>query len=278
MEKILILGGTGTTGRRIARRLTAAGHRVRTASRKGADVRFDLDQPTSWAPALEGVGAVYVLKPDMAVNSDPRAGVRGFVSAAAAAGVRRVVLLSGNAVGEADDSNPLKAVEQTVRTCGAEWTILRPDWFAQNFSETFWRLAILDGTLALPTGDGHVPFVDAEDIAEVAAAALTDQKHSGRTYHLTGPRALSFGEAVDIIGRASGRQVQHVDIEPEEFIRHQLARGVPEQAARLLAGLLVAVRDGRGVGVADGVEEALGRPARTFEAFAAQAAAAGAWS
>ncbi|MGC0318592.1 uncharacterized protein YbjT (DUF2867 family) [Kitasatospora acidiphila] len=277
MEKILILGGTGTTGRRIARRLTAAGLPVRTASRTGADVPFDLDNPGTWAPALDGVGAVYVLKPDMAVNPDPQAGVRGFVTAAAAAGVRRVVLLSGNGVGEADDSNPLKAVEQTVRTCGADWTILRPDWFAQNFSESFWRLAILDGRLALPTGDGRTPFVDAEDIADVAAAALTEEKHAGRIYYLTGPRALSFGEAADAIGRASGRTVRHVDVSPEEFVRQQLSFGVPEPVARFLTGLLVAVRDGHGGAVADGVAEALGRPARSFEAFAAAAAAAGAW-
>jgi uncharacterized protein YbjT (DUF2867 family) len=277
MEKILILGGTGTTGRRIARRLTAAGRPVRTASRTGSDVPFDLAQPTTWAPALDGVGAVYLMKPDNAVESDPDEGVLGFVAAAVAAGVRRLVLLSANGVGEADDTNPLKAVEEAVRTSGAAWTILRPDWFAQNFSEGFWHPAILGGTLTVPTGNGSTPFVDAEDIAEVAAAALVEERHGGHAYHLTGPRAISFGEAVDVISRATGRTIRHVDVEPEEFARQQLAFGVPAQLVRVLTRLLTAIREGRGTAVHDGVAQALGRPARSFEAFAAEAAAAGAW-
>lgn len=271
MNTTLVLGGTGTTGRRIARRLRDAGHPVRTASRTGGDVRCDLGDPSTWAAALDGVAGLYVLEPDLRAGIDRNGRIPGLVKAAAAAGVRRVVMLSAHGVGEADDGHPLKAAEQAVRASGVDWTILRPDWFAQNFSETFWRPAVLAGTLALPTGDGRTPFVDADDIAEVAAAALTDARHAGRTYQLTGPRSLDFAEAVEIISQATGRTVRHVDVTAEAFVAQQVAYGVAPDVAARLCGLLVAVREGRGPGVSDGVREALGRPARGFEEFVAGA-------
>ncbi|GAB3882799.1 hypothetical protein GCM10027612_13880 [Microbispora bryophytorum subsp. camponoti] len=195
MEKILVLGGTGKTGRRVVRRLKAAGMQARTASRTGGDVPFDLGRPETWGPALDGAAAVYIVEPDLRPGLDRRARVPALVAEAVAAGARRLVLLSAHGVGEAGDDHPLKSAEQAVRDSGVGWTILRPDWFAQNFSEAFWRQGILAGALALPTGDGRTPFVDAEDIAEVAAAALTHERHSGRIYCLTGPRAIAFGEA-----------------------------------------------------------------------------------
>lgn len=275
MQNILLVGGTGKTGRRIARRLQAAGRPVRTASRTSGDIPFDLDDPTTWAPALDGVSAVYAVEPDLRPGT---AHLPDLVTEAVAAGVRRLVLLSAYGVGEADDSHPLRCAEQAVRGSGVDWTILRPDWFSQNFSESFWLPGILDGTLALPTGDGRTPFVDAEDIAEVAASALTDDRHSGRTYQLTGGRAISFGEAVDLIGRATGRTIRHVDIAPEVFVRRQVERGTPAEVARLLTGLYTAVRDGRGSPVSDGVTRALGRSPRSFEDYVTETAATGAWN
>ena len=278
MKNILITGGTGKTGRRIARRLRAAGRPVRTASRTSGDIPFDLDDPTTWALALDGVTAVYVVEPDLRTSIDRQARIPGFVSEAVAAGVRRLVLLSAHGVGTADDSHPLKAAEQAVRGSGVEWTILRPDWFAQNFSEGPWRPAVLDGALPLPTGDGSTPFIDAEDIAEVAASALTEDRHSGQVYELTGPRAIGFGEVADLIGKATGRTIRHVDVAPEVFVERQVANGVPVEVARLLTGLFVALRNGRGSVVSDGVEQALGRPPRPFEDYVAEAAAAGHWN
>ncbi|MFI6151418.1 NAD(P)H-binding protein [Kitasatospora sp. NPDC051170] len=278
MKNILVLGGTGTTGRRIARRLTAAGHLVRTASRNGGDLRLDLDDPATWAPALDGAGAVYLLEPEVRPGPDRQERIPGLVAEAVAAGVGRLVLLSAYGVGEAGDGHPLKAAEQAVRGSGVEWTVLRPGWFAQNFSESFWLSGVLAGTLALPTGDGRTPFVDAEDIAEVAAVSLTEDGHSGRTYQLTGPRAIDVAEAVDLIATATGRTVRHLDLEPEAFVDRMVAEGTPADFARLLTDLLVDVREGRGGEVSDGVERALGRPPRSFETYVAEAAAAGCWS
>ncbi|WP_344263198.1 NAD(P)H-binding protein [Actinomadura napierensis] len=277
MDDILILGATGKTGRRIVRRLKTAGRTVRAASRTGGDTTFDLNDPVTWPPALDGVTAVYLLEPNRGPHPDGQGPVSRFVAEAVSAGVQRLVLLSAHGVGEAGDDHPLKAAEQAVRDSGTDWTILRPGWFAQNFSESFWRPGILNGTVALPTGDGRTPFIDAEDIAEVAEAALTDARHSGQIYQLTGPRALSVGEAVDLIGRATGRTIRHVDVAPETFTEHQIAAGVPADAARILTGLLVDIRDGHGAEISDGVDQALGRPPRTFEDFVAEAAAAGHW-
>ncbi len=287
MNTILVLGGTGTTGRRVARRLAAQGHPVRTAARTGGDHRLDLDDPAGWAPALDGVSALYLVEPALRPGTGRRERLPLLVDHAVAAGVRRLVLLSAYGVDRADDSHPLKAAQQAVRDSGADWTILQPGWFAQNFSETFWRPAILSGVLALPVGDGRTPFVDAEDIAEVAAAALAGDgtggdgngggRHAGRTYRLTGPRAIDFGEATALISAATGRTVRHQDVTAEEFVATATAHGAPVEAARRLAGLLTDVREGRGADLGDGTEQALGRPPRTFEAHLAEAAAAGCW-
>ncbi|GAA1935795.1 NAD(P)H-binding protein [Kitasatospora viridis] len=277
METILVLGGTGTTGRRIARRLRAAGHPVRTASRSGGEAHLDLGAPTTWGPALDGAAALYLLEPDLHA-ADPQERIPRLVTEAVAAGVRRLVLLSAHGVGAADDGHPLKTAERAVRESGVGWTVLRPDWFAQNFSETFWLPDVLTGTVALPVGAGRTPFVDAEDIAEVAAAALTDDRHAGQTYDLTGPRELGFAEAVELITAATGRTVRHLDVSPEAYTEQLVAHGAPVAVARTLTGLLTQVREGRNPGAADGVQRALGRPARSFEEFVSEAAAAGRWS
>jgi uncharacterized protein YbjT (DUF2867 family) len=278
MKNILILGGTGKTGRRIARRLQAADQPVRPVSRTSGDTRFDFDDPATWGPALDGVTAAYIVEPTRQSGPEVGSRISRFVAEAVAAGVRRLVLLSAHGVGEADDSYPLKAAEQAVRGSGIDWTILRPTWFSQNFSESFWLPGVRAGALALPTGDGCTPFIDAEDIAEVAAAALTEDRHSGQIYQLTGPRAISFGEATGLIGKATARTIRHVDVDPEVFIERQVAGGVPADVARMLTGLFVAIRDGSGATLSDGVERALGRPPRSFEDYVAETAAAGGWS
>lgn len=253
---IVVLGATGTTGRRIARRL---GPDVRPASRSTG---FDLADDSTWAAALDGVESAYLIEPSVPMTGDriPR-----LVQAAVDAGIRRLVFLSAGGIDHAD--HPLEPAEQAVRGSGLAWTILRPTWFMQNFTEGPWRQAILDGELALPAGHGTTPFIDADDIADVAVAALTGNGHAGEIYVLTGPRAVGFGEAVDLIASRIGRPARYVDVAPEEYVRRQVADGVPIRMAQLLTGILVAVREGHGGEVADGVERALGRKARSFEEF-----------
>jgi uncharacterized protein YbjT (DUF2867 family) len=276
VKNFLILGGTGKTGRRIASRLTAAGHEVRTAGRNGGDVRLDLDDPATHAPALAAITAAYLLEPGSVGgdNNPPR--IAALVDAAVAAGVSRLVLLS--APGADSEHHPLHGTEQAVRRSGLEWTVVRPGWFAQNFSEDFWLPAVRSGTLALPGGEGRIPFIDAEDIADVAVAALTEDRHAGQVYELTGPRALGFGEAAELIAAASGRPLRYVAVTTEAYRDQQIANGVPPKAAERMANLVAMGSTGALEGLTDGVEKALGRAPRRFEDFVVAAAATGCWS
>ncbi|WP_370349086.1 NAD(P)H-binding protein [Catenulispora sp. EB89] len=276
MKNFLILGGTGKTGRRIASRLTAAGHSVRTAGRTGGDVRLDLDDPATHAAAVADVSAAYLFEPspDAGRQTTPR--MAALVEAAAAAGVQRLVVLT--AQGSGNEQHGLHSTEQAVVQSGLEWTVLRPGWFAQNFSEDFWLPAVRSGTLALPGGEGRLPFLDAEDIADVATAALTEDGHAGQAYDLTGPRAIGFGEAAELIAKASGKPLQYLDITPEEYLEQQVSAGVPQSAAERMTRLVTMGRDGAAAGLADGVERALGRSPRRFEDFVVAAAATGCWS
>ncbi|HYN73416.1 MAG TPA: hypothetical protein VES60_13030, partial [Nakamurella sp.] len=189
----LITGGTGKTGRRIADRLTACGRPVRIGSRSGTPA-FDWDDQAGWAAALEGVHAAYLsYYPDLAVPGAAST-VAAFAAAAVDAGVRRLVLLTGR--GEDGAQQAERAVLHCLQGTEASLTILRCSWFNQNFSEDHLLEPILDGLVELPAGSVAEPFVDADDIADVAVAALTDGRHAGQLYELTGPRLLTFAEAV----------------------------------------------------------------------------------
>jgi uncharacterized protein YbjT (DUF2867 family) len=276
MKDNLILAGTGKTGRRIANRLTAAGHSVRTAARTGGDVHFDLDDATTWPAALDGVTAAYLVEPGMDADAENPPRVARLVAAAVAAGVSRLVLLS--APGADVEGHLLHTTDRAVRESGVEWTVLRPNWFAQNFSEDFWLPAVRGGTLAIPTGQGRVPFIDAEDIADVATAALTEDRHAGQVYEMTGPRAIGFGEAAELIAAASGRPLRYVDVAPEDFLQQQLSYGLSAVVAERMTNLLVSVGTGAHEELRDGVQQALGRAPRRFEDFVIAAAATGCWS
>ncbi|WP_020671902.1 NAD(P)H-binding protein [Amycolatopsis nigrescens] len=260
-QPILVLGATGKTGRRVADRLRADGQRVRAASRSG-ETRFDWTEPSTWDSALSGVRAAFLVAPEDEPGVPPE-----FVRRAAEHGVPRLVLLSARGVEELGD-DALLAAEHAVRGSGAEWTILRPSWFDQNFDEGMFRPALLAGELVLPVGDGLEPFIDAGDIADVAVAALTGDGHAGRTYELTGPRALSFAEAVGLIASASGRPIRFTDLPAEQFAAAQLADGVPKEAVDLLTELFETIRLSRNAAVTDDVRHVLGRPPRDFTTYA----------
>lgn len=267
---ILVLGGTGKTGRRIVERLGERDIPVRVGSRS-AEPPFDWDDRTTWAPALEGVSAVYVsYYPDLAVPGAPEA-VGALAEQAIEAGVKRLVLLSGRGEEEA------QRAEQVVQEAGIEWTVVRCSWFNQNFSENYLLDPILAGEVALPAGGVPEPFVDAEDIADVAALALTEEGHANRVYELTGPRLLTFAEAVEEVGRATGRDVRYVPIPFEDYEAALAAHDIPEDVAGLLRYLFTEVLDGRNASVTDGVRQVLGREPRDFAEYARDTAATGVW-
>jgi uncharacterized protein YbjT (DUF2867 family) len=271
---VLVLGGTGKTGRRVVAALEERGVPVRAASRSGA-TRFDWSDRATWAAALEGVGAVYVMAPDLG-SAHVAGEVRAFTAQALAAGVGRTVLLSVPVEGGVVTDDVL-AAERALADSGLGWTILRVRWFFQNFSEDFLRDPVMAGELRLPTGEGREGFIDADDIAAVAAAALVEDSHAGWVYELTGPRLMTFGEAAAEIARASGRELRYESVSADVFVAEQLAQGVPEDVACVQAALYVHLATDVLATLTDDVQAVLGRPPRDFADYARAAAAQGAW-
>ncbi|WKD36901.1 NmrA family NAD(P)-binding protein [Streptomyces xanthophaeus] len=262
----LVIGGTGKTGRKVAERLTAQGRLVRVGSRRG-EPPFDWNDPATWLPALEDVDRVYVTYyPDLAF---PGASVRvaAFAEVAVAAGARRLVLLSGR--GE----EAAQASEEWLKASGADWTIVRSSWFNQNFDESFFLDSVRAGEIVLPTADAVEAFVDTGDIADVVVAALTDDRHIGKTYELSGPRLLGFEDVAAELSKVTGRKIAYAPVPMEDYRAVLRENGLPEEFAELFNLIL----DGRNAHLVHGVEEVLGRPPRDFSDFAREAAATGVW-
>jgi len=164
--------------------------RVRIGSRSGMP-RFDWENPATWPAAVEGVASAYVsYYPDLAFPGAADA-VQAFVELAVRNGVGKFVLLSGRG-----EEGALRG-EEAIQNSGVEWSIVRASWFFQNFSEHFLLEPVVAGEVAFPAGQVAEPFIDAEDVADVAAAALLDDRHTGQLYEVTGPRLLTFGEAIE---------------------------------------------------------------------------------
>lgn len=267
----LVLGGTGKTGRRVAERLRAWGVEMRIASRS-ANPRFDWNDPDTWPAALEGVTAAYIsYAPDLAIPGATEA-IRAFVDQAVARGVERLVLLSGRGEDEA------QACERIIQETDVEWTVVRASWFMQNFSEGELLGMVQSGAITLPAGEVPEPFVDVNDIADVAVAALTEDGHAGEVYEVTGPRLLTFDELTQEISGASGREVRFVRIPKEAFAGAIAESGASDDVAWLLNYLFETVLDGRNAHVGDGVRRALDREPTDFSEFARRVAARGAWN
>jgi len=266
----LVLAGTGKTGRRVVSGLEARDMPVRVGSRR-ADPPFDWQDDTTWEPALRGMDAAYVaFYPDAAFPGAART-VGSFANLAVACGVRRLVLLADRGADEAE------RCEQAVRDSGAEWTIVRAGFITQNFSEAFLVELVRAGVVALPAGDVAEPFTDAEDIADVAVAALTENGHTGRIHEVTGPRLLTFADAVGEIARAAHREIRYLPVTPDQFVSSLTERGVPPEYATQLTDLMTEVFDGRRAQLTDTVERILGRPPRDFAEYAHETAATGVW-
>jgi uncharacterized protein YbjT (DUF2867 family) len=265
-KTVLVLGGTGKTGTRVARRMTELGHAVRTAARNGADVRFDWDDPATHRPALDGADRVYLVPPVMRTRF--AAQVAAFLDLAEAARVRHVTYLSAYGIEMAPPEVALRAVElDLIGRTSMSHSILRPAWFMQNFSETF--LKPIDGAISVPTGDGGEAFVDAEDIAAVAAATLADSgSHAGAEYAPTGPDRLTIREAAGAIGTMTRQALRHVDVDRRAWVEGVIASGVPAEYGEMLTLLTETVASGRGSQPNDDVRAVTGAPPTSFAEFA----------
>lgn len=272
---VLVIGSNGKTGRRITTLLQQRGLDVRAGSRR-AQPAFDWERAETWPAAIEGIKVAYICYyPDLI--SDAAAGrITTLTRAMRAAGVESVVLLSGR--GEAG----AERAEGIVRDSGLKHTLVRASWFTQNFSEGHLLEPLLDGVIALPAADSVEPFVDVDDITEVAATALEayargDDRHNGELYEVTGPRLLSFTEAAAELARVIGRPVEYVAMGVDEY-HAQLEAVAGDELADLFTELCREVFDGRNEHLGDGVQRALGRPPRDFADTIAAAAASGAWA
>ena len=270
-KKILVLGGKGKTGSRVAERLTKLGKTIRIGSRSEKPP-FDWENLETWAGALEGMDTVYItFQPDLAVPGALKA-IEGFTSQAVKAGIQKLVLLSGKGEKEAE------LCEQVVRNAGVDWTIVRASWFNQNFSESFFLDPILAGHVALPRAEALVPYVDADDIADVVVESLLDNKHVGQTYELTGSRQLTFEQVIEEISKVTGRDIKFESITMDEYTKMLKEYQLPEDYIWLINYLFTEVLIDKNSIVTNDIEKVLGRKAKDFAEYARETAATGIWN
>lgn len=271
---ILVLGASGKTGRRVAARLRLRDIDVRSASRS-SQTPFDWFDPGGWDTALLGASAVYIVPP-----STPGP-MPEFVARAKAAGVERLVLLSGRGTGLAGDSDfgsDMLSAETSVRESALEWTVLRASNFSQDFDEDIFYPPLIAGELALPAGTVPEPFIDVEDVAEVAAVVLNQPGlHASQIYELTGPRAVTFAEATALISRASGRSITYRQNSAAECAANFVAQGLSKDAAHQVTEMFAMMARGIISQTTDDVARVLGREPGSFEDYVVRCAAAGIW-
>lgn len=269
-DPTLVLGATGKTGRRIVERLKAKGAPVRLGSRS-ATPSFDWNNESNWDALLTGVGAIYInYAPDLAMPGAADA-IQSLVNTAKRHRVKHVVLLSGRGEEEA------QACERIVQESGVDWTVVRASWFNQNFSEGAFIDMVHAGRITVPAGDTPEPFVDADDIAEVAVAALSEPGHAGQVYEVTGPRLMTLADVARDLSEAIGRPIRFEPVPHEAFVAGVAESGAPKDVVWLLDYLFATVLDGRNAHLSDGVERALGRAPKDFADYARDTAATGVW-
>jgi uncharacterized protein YbjT (DUF2867 family) len=267
--EVLVLGATGIVGSRVTRLLRDRAIPVRAASRAGP-TRFDWGDPAGWGPCLDGVEASFVMAPD-GVEVAPE-----FLQRARSAGVDRIVLLSSKGI-EVMGDHRLLAAEQAVRSAGGRWTIVRPDWFDQNFDEGVLRDAVLTGEIVLPVGEVRQAFNDADDIAAVVSVALVEDGHDGRVYELSGPQALSFDDVAAVITRESGRPVRFSGA-ADRYAEVMTGYGLDRRQVLAEVEAFEALAASGDAEVTDTVTRVTGRTPVSFDAYAARAAARRAWN
>jgi len=270
-NKILVLGATGKTGKRVAERLSKLNLPVRLGSRQ-ANPSFNWENTNTWAEVLEGVEKVYItFQPDLAAPSASSA-IRQFAEASKKAGVKKLVLLSGRGEIEA------QACEAILMGSGLDWTIIRASWFMQNFSEGFFLDSVLQRELIIPRVNSLEPFIDADDIADVVVETLINNHHSHKIYELTGPQLLSFEMAVAFIAEALNEDISFKMISMEDYVSVLRSLLVPEDFIWLIQYLFSEVLDGRNESITNDIENVLGRPAGSFENYVSKTRAQGLWA
>lgn len=266
----LIIGKNGKTGARVNRLLAREGYNTRAVSRSTTPA-FDWEKPEGWLDVMQGCQSAYVcFQPDLAIPAAKTA-ITEFVRLAKIAGIEHIVLLSGRG----EDGAQL--AEQLVINSGLRWNVVRASWFAQNFSEGFLIEGILHGQVALPAGDILEPFIDIDDIADVVFACLTNPELTNQLFEVTGPEAITFRDCVNIISNAIDSPIAFLDQSSEQFVQELRQQGMPEDVLWLMNELFSVVMDGRNSVVTNGVEQALGRPARSFHQYVLKTAATGIW-
>ncbi len=271
-HNILVIGGTGKTGRRVVENLTELGHTVRIGTRQNTP-KFDWDDPSTFAPALKGMDRAYIVYyPDLAVPGAKEA-ITALTEAALKEGLEKVVLLSGKGEKEAE------ACEEIVANSGLNYTLVRASWFNQNFSEGAFRDYVMAGQLALPMPEASVPFVDTDDIADVVTEGLLNDDYNGETLTVTGPRKLTFNEVAEILSNKLGRTIQYHPISMEEFKEGLVAAGLPDSFIWLLGYLFTEVLGySENQTVSNDVERILNRQPVSFEEFVENKVSEGVWN
>ena len=272
MEKqILVLGGTGKTGSRVARKLMDLGKQFRIGSRS-ASPPFDWEKQQTWNVVLQDIDTVYItFQPDLAVPGALDS-IAAFTNEAINCGVKKLVLLSGKGEKEAE------ACEQVIINSGLNWIIVRASWFNQNFSESFFLGPILGGHVALPKAEVLVPYVDADDIADVVVEALLNDKHNGQLYKLTGPRKLTFENVVNEIAKATALEINFQSITMDEYIQMLKEYQTPDDYIWLISYLFTEVLIEKNSAVTHDIEKILGRKAKNFSEYAKETASTGVWN
>ncbi|AYM10188.1 SDR family oxidoreductase [Agrobacterium tumefaciens] len=273
--KILVIGSTGTIGTPLVKALLARGESVKAASRTGKaaegaeGVRFDYTDASTYTDAFDGVDRLFLIL--AGGRLDAIDALTPVVEEAARRNVK-IVFLSVFGV-DADDSIPYRQVELKIIASGAPYVILRPNWFADNF-HTYWKAGIEHGQIAVPAGEGKSSFIDVRDIADSAASALTSTDFDNKAFNLTGPKALSYGEAAAIISQAIGKPVGYSAVSDDVFIGILTGAGVPKDYAAFLASIFYPVREGWTSAVTGDVETLTGHAPRSLETYVADHVAA----
>ena len=270
-HNVLVIGGTGKTGRRVVERLHETGHNVQVGSRNGTPA-FNWEDPTSYARALKGMDRAYIVYyPDLAVHGS-REAIEKLTEAALKEGLEKVVLLSGKGEKEAE------ACEEIVANSGLNYTLVRASWFNQNFSEGAFLESVLAGQVALPMPEAEIPFVDADDIADVVAKVLVDDTYNGQTITVTGPRKMTWDEVVEVMSAGIGREVKYLPVSIDEFREGMKAAGLPDSYVWLFGYLFEEVLGNpENQEVSADVERVLGRTATDFKEYVEKTKATGVW-